>query len=275
MRVGYNTNGFAHHRLEDALEVIADLGYRGVALTPDVHHLPPFDSSSAAVAAVRRQLEALDLTPVVETGARFVLDPRRKHRPNLLETEAAERRRRLDLLGRCVQIAAELGARVVSVWSGVLPAGVSDEEGWDRLAEGVSRLCEQAAAAGVMVGFEPEPGMFVQTLAGWERLRSLVGHPALGLTLDVGHVPCTETIDPAEAIRRYAAHLCNVHLDDVRGRVHDHLQIGEGEIDFAGVFSALRSVGFQGVAAVELSRHSHAAPDAARVALERLSAAQA
>jgi sugar phosphate isomerase/epimerase len=36
---------------------------------------------------------------------------------------------------------------------------------------------------------------------------------------------------------------------------------------------ALREVDFTGIASVELSRHSHAAPEAARVALERLKAA--
>ena len=35
---------------------------------------------------------------------------------------------------------------------------------------------------------------------------------------------------------------------------------------------ALREVGFTGIASVELSRHSHAAPEAARIAIERLNA---
>jgi sugar phosphate isomerase/epimerase len=39
--LGYNTNGFAHHSLRDALDLIAEVGYRSVGLTLDVHHAPP------------------------------------------------------------------------------------------------------------------------------------------------------------------------------------------------------------------------------------------
>jgi L-ribulose-5-phosphate 3-epimerase len=270
MRLGYNTNGFAHHRLEDALEIIAETGYRAVAITPDVHHLPPFESSAGEIAALRRRLERLDLAPVVETGARFVLDARRKHRPTLLEGERAGREARLRLLTRCAEIAAELGGDAISIGGGALRAGVGREEAWEHLVAGVAELCGRAEGLGVRVAFEPEPGMLVETLEAWERLREEVAHPSLGLTLDVGHVPCTESIGVDEAIRRHAGELINVHLDDVRGRVHDHLQIGEGELNFAAILRALEAAGYTGVASVELSRHSHAAPEAARVAWERL-----
>lgn len=270
MRLGYNTNGFAHHRLDDALKIIAELGYRAVAITPDVHHLPPFETTAGELQQLRRTLEALDLAPVIETGARFVLDPRRKHRPTLLEDSSELRERRLAMLVRCARIAADLGAAQLSVWSGVLPAGENEDEGWVRLEEGVWRLCEAAEELGVGVAFEPEPGMLVQSMTDWERLRGRVTHAALGLTLDVGHVRCTESYGPEEAIARYAADLRNVHLDDMRGRVHDHLQIGEGELDFSAILGALREAGYGGVASVELSRHSHAAVDAARTARARL-----
>jgi sugar phosphate isomerase/epimerase len=54
----------------------------------------------------------------------------------------------------------------------------------------------------------------------------------------------------------------NVHLDDHRRGVHDHLMFGEGEIDWPPVLLALRDLDLP--ATVELSRHSHDAVEAAR-----------
>ncbi len=118
MLLGYNTNGFAHHRLEDAVVILADLGYRSIALTIDYHSLDPFDPAlPRQLSAVKTLLQRYGLHSVVETGARFLLDPRRKHQPTLLGP-APERERRLDFLKRAVDVAAELGSDAVSFWSG-------------------------------------------------------------------------------------------------------------------------------------------------------------
>src|SRR2546428_10717322 len=82
MRLGYNTNGFTSHRLKDALEVIAGLGFRSVAITLDVAALDPYDESTLTEAArLGRWLGERDLVPVGETGARFLLAPWRQHWP--------------------------------------------------------------------------------------------------------------------------------------------------------------------------------------------------
>jgi sugar phosphate isomerase/epimerase len=274
-RLGYNTNGFAHHRLEDALHIMAELGYRAVALTPDANHLPPDTTTPADLRALRALLERLDLAVVVETGARYVLDPRRKHRPTLLERDAADRERRLAFLERCARMVVELGGDTVSFWAGVPAPDVGRDEAWTHLVDGVARVCRRLEPLGVQAAFEPEPGMLVETLAEWEALRDAVRAPNLGLALDVGHVPCTETISAGDAIRRHGAELRTVHLDDTRGGVHEHLQIGEGELDWADIARALLEVRFTGIAAFELSRHSHAAPQAARDAIARFTAAVA
>lgn len=272
LRFGYGTNGFANHRLGDALAVLADLGYDGVALTLDHHHLDPYAPGLARrVSGLATRLMELGLSVVVETGARYLLDPRRKHAPTLLHDE---REVRLDFLLRAVSIASDLSAEAMSCWSGVRPPGVDAQLAWDRLVDGCARLTEAASKAGVPVGFEPEPGMFVQDLAGWRTLHRALGMPrAFGLTLDLGHCRCLEPEPVADCVVAAAPWLVNVQIEDMRRGVHEHLEFGEGEIDFPPVLKALADAGYRGLVGVELPRHSHAAPDVARRSLTFLRAA--
>jgi sugar phosphate isomerase/epimerase len=92
----------------------------------------------------------------------------------------------------------------------------------------------------------------------------------LGLTIDVGHLHCQGELPIAEQIRAWAGRLANVHIEDMRAGVHEHLMFGEGEIDFRPVIAALAEIGYDGLAGVELSRHSHEGPAAARQAFEFL-----
>ncbi|HSE70990.1 MAG TPA: sugar phosphate isomerase/epimerase family protein [Nocardioidaceae bacterium] len=273
LRLGYGTNGFGSHRLEDALAVIAGLGYDGVALTLDQPHLDPFDADLARrVSAVATRLDELGLAVMVETGARYVLDPWRKHEPTLVSDEGRERR--VDLLRRAVEVGCDLGAEAVSFWSGTLPDGASTDEGWDRLTDGVAEVLESARTHDVMCAFEPEPGMFVDRLDGVLELRRRLGEPdLLGVTLDIGHIVCNEDDSITDVVERAGDLLANVQLDDMRRGVHEHLAFGDGEVDLAEAMAALEAVGFAGLASVELPRHGHAAPEVARRSLAALRAA--
>lgn len=266
MRLGYNTNGLAHHRWEDALELLADIGYRSVAITLDHHCLNPYgDDFPRELDRMRRQLRRLGLSSVVETGARFLLDPRIKHEPTLLTADAAERARRIEFLRRAIDIAAELESEAMSFWSGTLREPLSDNAAFQRLAAGCDEVLDHAERRGVRLGFEPEPGMFIETLAQFEQLRETLGRPALfGLTIDIGHVHCVEDGPIADHLRRWHELLFNVHIEDMKRGVHEHLMFGDGEIDFPPVMQTLREIGYAGGVHVELSRHSHVAPDVAR-----------
>jgi sugar phosphate isomerase/epimerase len=274
LRFGYGTNGFANHRLDDALTVIAELGYAGVALTLDHDHLDPYaEDLTGRTAAVAARLQELGLGVVVETGARYLLDPRRKHEPTFVSDQGRERR--IDFLLRAVQVGADLGAEAVSFWSGILPGAVSREEGWERLLPGVARVVDAAERLGVQLGFEPEPGMFIETLDEVVDLRARLGDPsALGVTVDVGHCRCNEPRPAPECIRRVGDLIVNVQIDDMVRGVHEHLEFGEGEVDFPPVLAALREVGYRGLDAVELPRHAHAAPAVAERSLRFLRAAE-
>ncbi|EFL18174.1 LOW QUALITY PROTEIN: putative isomerase, partial [Streptomyces sp. C] len=171
LRFAYGTNGLADHRLGDALRLLADLGYEGVALTLDHQHLDPYAPGLAArLNGIRRALDDTGLDVVIETGARYLLDPRHKHRPTLLSADPAGRALRLDLLRRAVGIGAVLGAGAVHFWSGTPDPDTTREQAWRRLVDGCAETLGHAEAAGLDLAFEPEPGMLVADLAGYRRL---------------------------------------------------------------------------------------------------------
>jgi L-ribulose-5-phosphate 3-epimerase len=273
MFFGYNTNGFAHHRLEDALAVLAGLGYEGVALTLDHNALNPFDSLLfEQVHRVRDLLRAYRLRAVIETGARFLLDARRKHQPTLLDPDPAMREYRREFLRRAAYIAAALGVGVVSFWSGTPTDDAPPAVLMERLVESCAILAQDVESLQeVRLAFEPEPGMFLDSMDRYAELFDRVNHPRFGLTLDIGHLHClNEPIAPA--LHRWKNVLWNVHIEDMRRDVHEHLMFGEGEIDFSEVLRTLHEINYQGGVYVELSRHSHDAVETARKALNFLRA---
>ncbi len=256
LRFAYNTNGAANHRLDDALGLIADSGYDGVALTLDIHHLDPF---AADFAEQRRRLAArlrqLGLGCVVETGARFLLDPRAKHEPTLVTADAAGRARRVEFLGRALEVAAETGADAMSFWAGVPKPGVARPDAMAWLLDGVEQVARRAETLGATAALEPEPGMLIETADEWAALAI----PGLTLALDTGHCIVTNERDPADAVRHFAPHLGTVSIEDMKRGVHIHLPFGEGDMDIPGILTALDSIGFERLVCVELSRESHRA----------------
>ena len=257
MFFGYNTNGFAHHRLADTISILADLGYQGIGLTVDYHTINVLDPDWKRVAEiVRRQLDQQRMHCVVETGARFLLDPKRKHQPTLLSADPSDRQYRWDFLAQCVELGALLNAPV-SFWSGTPTDAAPPEIYFTRLVDACKRLADYAAPRQVRLAFEPEPGMFIDTMAQFRVLHDRVAHPHFGLTLDVGHLQCLGEAPSSAHIRQWREQLFNLHIEDMKRGVHDHLFFGEGDIDFADIFTALRDIRYVGGVFVELSRHSH------------------
>jgi sugar phosphate isomerase/epimerase len=274
LRFGYGLNGFTDHRLPDALAVVAGLGYDGVALTLDHAHLDPFGPGLAGrVAEAARLLSGHGLDVMVETGGRYVLDPWRKHHPTLVSDEGRERR--LKLLRIALRVAADLGSPAVSFWSGTGPEGVARETLLQRLDAGVEALLPLADELGVDLALEPEPGMVVERLQDAVDVRSRLGEPdRLRLTVDVGHLRCNEEGAPGDLIRSVGPLVRNVQIDDMRRGTHEHLPFGEGEVDLPGALAALQDIGFGGLVAVELPRHTHMAPALAAASLDALRAAE-
>ena len=260
MRLGYHTNSLQNHRLDDGLALLAEHGYQAVAITPDTCHLDPETTTDRELDAVADRLRELGLTPVMETGARFLLDPRSKHEPTLMTRDPAARARRVEFSARVAAMGARLGARVLSFWAGIDRAPGDDSR--DVLLEGLAETCRRVRAEGLEPALEPEPGMAIETVADYRVARTALGSGAPSLTLDIGHLYAVDEGDPVAVTGESVDFLAQVHLEDMCHGVHEHLLPGTGDVDFGGVLSALRSKGYDGPVCFELSRSSHCAPNA-------------
>src|SRR5262245_34446871 len=245
MILGYNTNGLADVDPIQAIELLHDIGYAGIALSLDHGILNPFaDNFESQLDQTAERLHRISMRSVIETGARFLLDPQVKHEPTLLTADPDARARRIDFLCRAIDIAAALDADCVSLWSGRVHDGAGDREVMGRLVAGLAETLAYAELRGVPIAFEPEPDMFIGTMRDYAKLldelttrRVDLGH--MKLTVDLGHLHCQGEVPIADQLSDWADHLINIHIEDMRAGKHEHLMFGEGEIDFPPILAAL------------------------------------
>ena len=269
--LGYNTNSFNCHSLKSTLEIIAGLGYKCVAITLDHCALNPYQPDlEQEIESVKEILQQYYLSCVIETGTRFLLDAWHKHEPTLISCESKGREYRLDFLKKAVDIGAKLDAKAISFWAGKKMENVDDESAWKWLVSGCRKLSVYAEKHKIPLAFEPEPGMFIETLSLYQKLKKDVGNDIFGLTLDLGHAFLAEDVTVGESIRMFRYDIKNIHIEDMKKGKHEHLFFGEGDMNFPEIFRALKETGYDGPINVELSRHNHNAVEVAKRARDFL-----
>jgi len=188
------------------------------------------------------------------------------HAPLAITLRGASLGADLAALAPSLVFAGEVGADVVTVH-----ACLSDAT-CDRAASGwlgsMRALGAAAARAGVLVGLEVTDGF--DAVAAW-------GIRTVGVTLDVGHMvlPAHRHILSGNGgfgplIRRLADTLVHLHLHDVAGTV-DHVEIGTGGVPFNEIADALRDLGYQHSATLELNP-DRVAPEGIRRSADRVRA---
>ena len=196
MRLGYNTNGLAHHRLLDAIDFWPKKAIEALRSPSMPGRSTLTTTRPYSVARLMRLRAALDrhgLARVVETGARYLLNPRKKHDPTLMDPDPARRDVRLDFL-RAPSTSPRFSRPSASRSGGAGSRFGSDELEMDRIAQALKPLLDHAEKAGMILAFEPEPG-YVHRHPRPVRRALIVHHPLFQLTIDLGHVHCLKEGD--------------------------------------------------------------------------------
>ena len=134
-----------------------------------------------------------------------------------------------------------------------------DDSQWATLLTNLDRLADAAADHGVLAVLHPHVGTMVETRG--EVVKVLEGS-AVRLCLDTGHLLIGGT-DPLQLAREVPHRIAHAHLKDVDAKLAARVQAGEltyteavrrgmytplgaGDVDIAGIVTALRNNGFDG-----------------------------
>ena len=273
IRLAFSTNAFKKNTLDEAINAIGDTGYAGCELMADLHHAYPPAMDPPRRAHTQQHLAARKL-PVSNVNAFTLFACGDTYHPTWIENDPAARERRIAHTLQCIDLAAEFGAKTISLQPGgpTIGTGLSWDQAAERYAEGLSRVLPAAKAKGLILAVEPEPGLFIETAAEYLEFKNrfFKNDPNVLMNCDVGHLFCVGD-DPADVIRKHADHVAHVHVEDIgKNRVHQHLTPGKGVMDFPAIFAALDDIDYAGWVTVELYPYETTAAGVAKLAYEHL-----
>jgi sugar phosphate isomerase/epimerase len=273
LKLAFSTNAFKKNSLDEAIDAIGDVGYTGVELMADLHHAYPPIMDDERRTQVKSHLANRKL-PVSNVNAFTLFACGDTYHPTWIEDSANARERRIQHTLNCIDLAADFGAKTISLQPGGPTIGttITFDQAAERYAEGLSRVLPAAKQRGLILAIEPEPGLFIESSGEYLAFKNrfFKHEDAVRMNCDIGHLFCVGD-DPADVIRTHAEHVAHVHLEDIRkNRVHQHLTPGKGVIDFPGVFKALEDIGYKGWVTVELYPYETTAAGVARKAYEHL-----
>lgn len=134
------------------------------------------------------------------------------------------------------------------------PPVVADYEvAYNRALSDLSELAVDAEQAGVVLGIETVWDKFLTSPIEMRAFVDAVGSPYVGVYLDVGNV--LRTGYPEQWIRILGSRIHKVHFKDFKlsiGNLGGFVDLLRGDVDWCAVMAALREVGYDDYAIVEM-----------------------
>ncbi len=277
MKIALDPTMFRDVPVADIPGLVADLGYEYVELPPHADFLPFFNHPRADRAAIGRLRQNLTAAGVKIAS---VLPLYKWSSPDEDERRAAIRNWK-----RAIQVTVDLGCQVMnSEFSGRPEAAAASEAQFFRSMEELLPIFERE---GLQLHLEPHPDDFVED--GHEALRLIrgldnelvsflycaphtfhMGGDIEGIMRDAGplltHLHIADSFDHrASSGLRYI-----LNPPGTPARIHQHLDIGQGEVDWDLFFATLADVGFDGIATVCVFAWEERAEESSRFNLDKI-----
>ena len=252
--------GQAALTLEDTIDRAAALGFDGIMLMAKRPHASVLDMTPARRAELRARLEDRGLTCACVAGyTNFTADPAHPDIP-LREMQIAH-------VTELARLAADLGCRVVRVFTGFEAPGLPYTKAWDLCVAALAECADRAAEFGVTIGVQNHHDI----AAGYRAMKEFldqVGRPNCKACFDAWSTALhgDDLVEAARVLAPYTVHTTVADYVKIPRYTYDlehnnyvpqtpfvlAVPVGEGFIDYCGFLGALREGGFDGYVGYEM-----------------------
>jgi sugar phosphate isomerase/epimerase len=167
---------------------------------------------------------------------------------NFSSPDPAIRSEQISNVRRAVDAAVAFRTNIVRVTAGSWVEGLSRDEILSNVADGLRDCLDYAESRGVILALEDHPEVGTK-IADFMRILELVDDDRLKVNLDTSNpmVSGEDAVDLAELVKDRVVH---VHASDRDGDL-EHAVVGEGVVNFPGIFKILKAAGFDGWISLE------------------------
>jgi sugar phosphate isomerase/epimerase len=271
MKLAYSTNAFKRYSLNEAIRMIAEIGYEGIELLCDTPHAYPPAFQDKEIDSFKNQIAKFRLD-ISNLNAFTLYSISDVYHPSWIEDDKASRELRITHTINCIKLAKKIGVKNLSTEPGGPLSGSKTNIKYleNLFMEGLNRVVPIAEQENIIILIEPEPNLLLENSNQFLNFIENLSTDNVRLNFDIGHFYCVGE-DPTDLIYKLSEYIEHFHLADIASnRIHNHLIPGEGSINFRSVFKAIEAIGYKGFVTVELYPYQLCPKEAGKKAYEYL-----
>lgn len=271
MKLAYSTNAFKRYSLNEAIRMIAEIGYEGIEVLCDFPHAYPPIFQDKEIDSFKNQIAKFRLD-ISNLNAFTLYSISDVYHPSWIEDDKVSREIRITHTINCIKLAKKIGAKNISTEPGgpLIERNTNMKHLEKLFMEGLYHVVPIAEQENIKILIEPEPNLLLENSDQFLNFIKNFGTDNVRLNFDIGHFYCVGE-DPTEIIYKLSEYIEHFHLADIASnRIHNHLIPGEGSINFRSVFKAIEAIGYKGFVTVELYPYQLCPKEAGKKAYEYL-----
>lgn len=236
--------------LDEVIRRLASIGYPAIEISAaSPHAFPKYTDkrmrNEIATLLSEQGMEVSSICPSLGGGPGF----------NPASPIEAERKACIDYTKECIDLAIDLGSKIVIWLGGWMVYGVSKDQAWEWCKKALIECAKYADSKGISVVIEPTPvdSDVIETIDDAISLMRETKHSNVKVMLDTYMLFYRNEV-MEDCVRKAGKDLAHIHVSDI-----DRLPPGHGDKDFRPFIKALREINYDGIFTLDLTTGSRCA----------------